>query len=131
MLRTPHLSFGRRIETFMFLLVYHVPVLCALGLCMVALRAAGVLTWGTGIDLTPIATLLFLGPLLELAAGLIVSRAPRRAAWGILLFLPMFVIFTIVCTKSWFDGILGRPYTWVKTPRTGHGQTRNLEEAAA
>jgi cellulose synthase/poly-beta-1,6-N-acetylglucosamine synthase-like glycosyltransferase len=131
MLRTPHLSVARRIETFMFLLVYHVPVLCALGLCMVALRAAGVLTWGTGIDLTPIATLLFLGPLLELAAGLIVSRAPRRSALGILLFLPMFVVFTIVCTKSWFDGILGRPYAWVKTPRSGHGQTRTLEEAAA
>jgi 1,2-diacylglycerol 3-beta-glucosyltransferase len=130
MLRTPHLSIARRIETFMFLLVYHVPVLCALGLFMVALRAAGVLDWGSGIDLTPVATLLFLGPLLELASGLIVSRAPRNAAWGILLFLPMFVIFTIVCTKSWFDGILGRPYTWVKTPRTGHGQVRSLEAAA-
>ena len=25
----------------------------------------------------------------------------------------------IVCTKSWFDGLLGRPYGWHKTPRTG------------
>ena len=130
-LRTPHLSITRKIETFMFLLVYHVPVLCALGLVMVVLRAAGVLEWGQGIDLTPIATLLFLGPLLELASGLIVSRAPRKAAWGILLFLPTFVIFTVVCTKSWFDGILGRPYTWAKTPRTGHGQARTVEAAAA
>jgi hypothetical protein len=81
--------------------------------------------------LTPIATLLFLGPLLELASGLIVSRAPRKAAWGILLFLPTFVIFTIVCTKSWFDGILGRPYTWAKTARTGHGQKRTVEAVAA
>jgi cellulose synthase/poly-beta-1,6-N-acetylglucosamine synthase-like glycosyltransferase len=130
-LRTPRLSITRRIETFMFLLVYHVPVLCALGLVMVVLRAAGVLEWGQGVDLTPIATLLFLGPLLELASGLIVSRAPRKAAWGILLFLPTFVIFTVVCTKSWFDGILGRPYTWAKTPRTGHGQTRTVEAKAA
>jgi cellulose synthase/poly-beta-1,6-N-acetylglucosamine synthase-like glycosyltransferase len=130
-LRTPELSFVRRVETFMFLLVYHVPVLCALGLAMVALRAAGVLDWGQGIDLTPIATLLFLGPLLELAAGLIVSRAPRRAAWGVLLFLPTFVIFTVVCAKSWFDGILGRPYTWAKTPRTGHGQVRRVDAAEA
>jgi len=129
-LRTPELSLGRKLETFMFLLVYHVPVLCALGLVMVALRAAGVLDWGKGIDLTPIATLLFLGPLLELAAGLIVSRAPRRAAWGVLLFLPTFVMFTVVCAKSWLDGIVGRPYTWVKTPRTGHGQEQRLEEAA-
>jgi cellulose synthase/poly-beta-1,6-N-acetylglucosamine synthase-like glycosyltransferase len=129
-IRTPNLSILRKIETFMFLLVYHVPVLCALGLVFVALRAAGVLDWGKGLDLTPVATLLFLGPLLELASGLIISRAPRRAAWGILLFLPTFVIFTIVCTKSWFDGILGRPYTWAKTPRTGHGQTSRLEAAA-
>ena len=90
---------------------------------MVALRAAGRPRLGQRASTSrPIATLLFLGPLLELASGLIVSRAPRRAAFGILLFLPMFVMFTIVCTKAWFDGMLGRPYTWAKTPRTGHGQ---------
>jgi hypothetical protein len=55
-----------------------------------------------------------------------VSRAPRRAAIGILLFLPGFVIFTVVCTKSWLDGLLGRPYTWVKTARTGQGQKRTI-----
>jgi cellulose synthase/poly-beta-1,6-N-acetylglucosamine synthase-like glycosyltransferase len=133
-LRTKQLSPVRRIETMMFLLVYHVPVLCALGLVMVALRAAGVLDWGSGLDLTPVATLLFLGPLLELASGLIVSRSPRSAAWGILLFLPTFVVFTIVCTISWFDGIVGKPYTWAKTPRTGHGQAprdQGAHEAAA
>ncbi len=126
----PNLNLSRKIESTMFLLVYHVPVFCLLGLVMVALRAAGVLTWGNGIDLTPIATLLFLGPLLELASGLLVSRAPRQAAAGILLFLPAFVIFTVVCTKSWFDGILGRPYTWVKTPRTGQGQNHTIAVAA-
>ncbi len=119
---SPTLTPVQKVESTMFLLVYHVPVFCMLGLVMVALRAAGVLTWGNGLDLTPIATLLFLGPLIELASGLLVSRAPRKAAAGILLFLPAFVLFTVVCTKSWFDGILGRSYTWVKTPRTGHGQ---------
>jgi len=118
----PGLTRAQKVESTMFLLVYHVPVFCMLGLAMVTLRAAGVLTWGNGLDLTPIATLLFLGPLLELASGLLVSRAPRKAAAGILLFLPAFVLFTVVCTKSWFDGVIGRPYTWVKTPRTGHGQ---------
>ena len=120
------LNLVRKIESTMFLLVYHVPVFCMLGLILVALRAGGVLTWGTGVDLTPIATLLFLGPLLELSAGLIVSHAPRRAAIGILLFLPGFVIFTIVCTKSWLDGLLGRPYRWIKTARTGQGQERTI-----
>ncbi len=128
--RSPELSIARKVETTMFLLVYHVPVFCMFGLVMVALRAAGLVDWGAGIDLTPIATLLFLGPLLELASGLIVSRAPRQAAWGILLFLPTFVLFTVVCTKAWFDGVIGRPYAWVKTPRTGHGQTRSTTSAA-
>jgi len=126
----PNLDLPKKIESTMFLLVYHVPVLCMLGLVMVVLRAAGVLTWGNGIDLTPVATLLFLGPLLELASGLLVSRAPRQAAAGILLFLPAFVIFTVVCTKSWLDGLLGRRYTWVKTPRTGQGQTPTIGVAA-
>jgi hypothetical protein len=31
-----------------------------------------------------------------------------------------------VCTKSWFDGILGRPYAWVKTPRSGVGQDHTV-----
>ena len=74
--------------------------------------------------------MLFLGPLVELASGLLVSRAPRQSAAGILLFLPAFVIFTVVCTKSWLDGLLGRPYTWVKTPRTGQGQVPTVGVAA-
>ena len=123
----PGLTFGQRIETTMFLLVYHVPVACGFGALLVFARALGLVTWGRGIDVTPIATLLFLGPLIELASGLIVSRAPRRAAWSIPLFLPSFVVFTVICTKAWFDGVLGRPYTWVKTQRSGHGQVHTLE----
>ncbi len=127
--RAPNLTLAQKIETTMFLLVYHVPVACAMGGLLIVARAAGLVNWGSGIDLTPIATLLFLGPLVELASGLVVSRAPRRAAFGILLFLPSFVIFTIVCTKAWIDGVLGRPYTWAKTPRTGHGQVRTVDTA--
>jgi 1,2-diacylglycerol 3-beta-glucosyltransferase len=127
--RAPGLSFGQRIETTMFLLVYHVPVACAFGAALLAVRGLGIVTWGNSLDLTPIATLLFLGPLLELGAGLIVSRSPRRAAFGILLFVPAFVVFMIVCTKAWFDGVLGRPYGWHKTPRTGHGQERTIDTA--
>ncbi len=130
MLASKNLGFARKVESMMFLLVYHVPVFCMLGLVLVVLRAAGVLSWGNGLDLTPIATLLFLGPLIELASGLIVSRAPRQAAAGILLFLPTFVLFTIVCTKSWFDGVVGRPYTWVKTPRSGLDQQRTVAVAS-
>jgi 1,2-diacylglycerol 3-beta-glucosyltransferase len=123
----PHLSVFQKVETTMFLLAYHVPVACAVGGLLVLARAFGLVEWGQGIDVTPIATLLFLGPLVELASGLIVSRAPRRAALSIPLFLPSFVLFTVICTKAWLDGVFGRPYTWVKTPRTGHGQVRTIE----
>lgn len=125
--RSTKLKPVQKVETTMFLFVYHVPVLCAFGALLVAARAAGLLTWGPGFDLTPIATLLFLGPLLELSAGLVVSRAPRQAALGIVFFLPSFFVFMVVCSKAWLDGVLGRPYTWSKTPRTGHGQVRTIE----
>jgi 1,2-diacylglycerol 3-beta-glucosyltransferase len=120
--RAPSLTVAQKIETTMFLLVYHVPVACGFGAVLIILRAMGLLSWGKGLDLTPITTLLFLGPLLELASGLVVSRAPRRAALAVPLFLPSFALFTVVCTKAWIDGLLGRPYAWNKTPRTGHGQ---------
>lgn len=128
--RAPSLTVLQRIETMMFLLVYHVPGMCGLGLVLLTMRALGLFTWGNGIDLTPVATLLFLGPLLELASGLIVSRAPRRAALGILLFLPAFLVFTVVCSKAWVDGILGRPYTWSKTPRSGAGMQTTIPTTA-
>ena len=129
--RSPALSRSEKLETTMFLLVYHVPLLCSLGVVLILLRVFGVVTWATAIDLTPIATLLFLGPLLELASGLIVSNAPRKSALGVLLFLPSYLLFTIVCTKAWFDGVLGRPYAWHKTPRTGHGQQPAIEAQPA
>jgi len=129
--RSPTLTRLEKLETTMFLLVYHVPLLCGLGAVLIGMRALGVVTWGTSIDLAPIATLLFLGPLLELASGLVVSNAPRRAALGVLLFLPSYLVFTVVCTKAWFDGVLGRSYAWHKTPRTGHGQTATIGSQVA
>jgi cellulose synthase/poly-beta-1,6-N-acetylglucosamine synthase-like glycosyltransferase len=129
--KSSNLTVAQKIETTMFLLVYHVPVACGFGAILITLRAVGLVAWGRGLDLTPIATLLFLGPLLELASGLVVSRAPRRAALAVPLFLPSFALFTVVCTKAWIDGLLGRPYAWNKTPRTGHGQTRAVESAVA
>ena len=52
-------------------------------------------------------TLLFLGPLVELGAGLLVARSPRRDALALLLFLPLFLISIALCTKAWLDGVIG------------------------
>lgn len=115
---TPHLKPLERLETVMFLLVYHVPVLCTLTLLMTLLRIGGIGPTVTLFELLPLAALLFAGPFCELAVGLMVGRAPRRSAWSIAWMTPIFFVFMLVCTKAWVDGLLGRPYSWVKTARS-------------
>jgi cellulose synthase/poly-beta-1,6-N-acetylglucosamine synthase-like glycosyltransferase len=120
--RSSVLTLAEKIETTMFLLVYHVPVLCSVGLGLILLRVFGLVDWAGRLDLTPIAVLLFLGPMLELGSGLIVGSAPRRWALSIPLFLMTYLLFMIVCTKAFVDRALNRAYSWQKTPRTGHDQ---------
>ncbi len=117
-LRSSHLTVMEKVETMLFLLVYHVPVLCALTLLATALRVGGVGPNVTVFELLPLSALLFAGPFCELAVGLIVGRAPRRAAWSIAWMVPIFLVFMVVCTKAWVDGLLGRSYSWVKTTRS-------------
>lgn len=114
----PGLSIVDKLETSLFLLVYHVPVACAASLLLTILRIAGVGPAVTVLELLPLASLLFAGPFCELAVGLLVGRAPRRAAWSVAWMTPLFVIFMMVCTRAWVDGLLGRPYQWVKTARS-------------
>ena len=61
--------------------------------------------------------LLFLGPLLELSCGLLLAGADRRRAFALCYFLPLFFVSIALSTKAWVDGLLGRRYAWVKTPR--------------
>jgi cellulose synthase/poly-beta-1,6-N-acetylglucosamine synthase-like glycosyltransferase len=126
-LRTPHLRPLERLETVMFLLVYHVPVLCTLTMLMTALRVAGVGPDVTLFELLPLAALLFAGPFCELAVGLLVGRAPRRSAWSIAWMTPIFFVFMLVCTKAWIDGLLGRRYSWVKTARSSWSALEGAE----
>lgn len=130
-LRAPHLSLLERIETVMFLLVYHVPVMCTLTLLMTGLRVAGIGPHVTVFELLPLAALLFAGPFCELAVGLIVGRAPRRAAWSIAWMTPIFFVFMLVCTRAWVDGLLGRPYSWVKTTRSSWSALDGVEPGTA
>ena len=113
-----HLTWPDKFETLMFLLVYHVPVLCAMTLVTAFLRVAGIGPSITVFEMLPLAALLFAGPFCELAVGLLVGRAPRRAAVSMGLMTPLFFIFMLVCTRSWAEGVMGRPYTWAKTARS-------------
>lgn len=101
----------------MFLLVYHIPVLSGLGVVLTIARLFGV---GSipAVALLPLTLLLFLGPLAELTAGLSIGRVERRSAWHLLGFLPSFALSIVTTTWAYFDGMLGRPYSWVKTPRS-------------
>jgi cellulose synthase/poly-beta-1,6-N-acetylglucosamine synthase-like glycosyltransferase len=130
-IHSPHLGMLEKLETVMFLLVYHVPVLCTLTLTMTALRILGVGPQVTLFELLPLAALLFAGPFCELAVGLMVGRAPRRSAWSIAWMTPIFFVFMLVCTKAWADGLLGRPYAWVKTTRSSWSALHGAEDEAA
>ncbi|MGH8888230.1 MAG: glycosyltransferase [Acidothermaceae bacterium] len=112
------LSLIEKIETTLFLLVYHVPVFCAITIFLTVLRLFGIGPHVSVFEMLPLASLLFAGPFCELAVGLLVGRAPRRAAWSVAWMTPLFVVFMFVCTRAWIDGVLGREYAWVKTKRS-------------
>ncbi len=116
--RSRRLSLLEKIETTMFLLTFHIPVLAIVGLALLLTGAVG---GGGALDeaAAVLWTMLMLGPMLELGAGLLLSRAPRRKALLLPFFLPLFVVAMALCTKAWVDGILGRRYTWAKTARSG------------
>lgn len=117
-LRSTHLTAWEKVETVMFMLVYHVPAVCALTLGITLLRVGGVGPSISVFEMLPLSALLFAGPFCELAVGLLVGRAPRRAAWSVAWLTPLFFVFMLVCAKAWVDGVLGRPYTWAKTKRS-------------
>lgn len=119
--RSRRLSPLEKIETLMFLLVFHLPVLAVVGLGLLVAGFAGVGTTPTAVDQATAVlwTLLLLGPMLELSTGLLLAGAPRRKAVVLVFFLPLFFLSMALCTKAWVDGMLGRPYTWAKTARSG------------
>ena len=70
------------------------------------------------------------------AVGAAVRRPVRRAgrrparrpggaasAWSLLGFLPAFALSIWITTRAYLDGMLGRPYAWVKTTRSGATST--------
>ena len=130
MLRSPHLTVAEKVESLLFLLSYHVPVLSGIGVLLTVLRAFGVGDEPI-IGLLPLSMLLFVGPLAELTVGLLVGRVERRAAWSLLGFLPAFALSIWITTRAYVDGMLGRPYSWVKTTRSGSTSTVRPGAAAA
>jgi 1,2-diacylglycerol 3-beta-glucosyltransferase len=75
------------------------------------------------VAVLPLSMLLFVGPLAELSVGLLIGRVERRATWRLLGFLPAFALSIWITTRAYVDGMLGRPYSWVKTTRSGATST--------
>jgi 1,2-diacylglycerol 3-beta-glucosyltransferase len=121
-MRSPHLSLIEKLETLMFLCVYHLPVLSGLGLVATVLRAFGIGDLPV-IGLLPLSMLLFVGPLAELSVGLLIGRVERRSAWRLMYFVPTFALSIWTTSRAYLDGMLGRSYTWVKTARSGSVST--------
>ncbi len=121
-----HLNLIEKVETTLFLLVYHVPLISGLGLLLTVLRAFGIGDLPV-VALLPLSMLLFVGPLAELSVGLLIGRVERRAAWRLLGFLPAFALSIWITSRAYVDGMLGRPYTWVKTSRSGATSTVRVD----
>jgi 1,2-diacylglycerol 3-beta-glucosyltransferase len=117
-----HLSLAQKVETMLFLWVYHVPVLCGLGLLLICLRAFGI-GGASSVGLLPLSALLFAGPFTELAVGLLLGKVERRAAWLLVGFIPAFGMSILTATAAYFDGMWGRAYSWSKTARSGATST--------
>ncbi len=129
LMRSPYLSLVEKIETTLFLLVYHVPLLAGIGLLLTVLRAFGIGDLPI-VGLLPLSMLLFIGPLAELSVGLLIGRVERRAAWRLIGFLPAFAFSIWITTRAYLDGMLGRPYSWVKTSRSGATSTVRVDAPA-
>jgi hypothetical protein len=125
-MRSPYLSVVEKVETTLFLLVYHVPLLAGIGLLLTVLRAFGIGDLPI-VGLLPLSMLLFIGPLAELSVGLLIGRVERRAAWRLIGFLPAFALSIWITTRAYLDGMLGRPYSWVKTSRSGATSTVRVD----
>jgi cellulose synthase/poly-beta-1,6-N-acetylglucosamine synthase-like glycosyltransferase len=115
--RSQVLSLPDKVETTLFLLAFHLPIVTAVGIGVVAAWLAGLGSPPVPFDFFVFWTLLFLGPILELGAGLLLGKSDRRWAFSLVYFLPLFLVSSALCSKAWLDGVLGRPYSWVKTRR--------------
>jgi len=115
--KSPRFSLAEKIETTLFMLSFHLPIASAIGLIILVLWGAGVVHPADPLNTFVLWTLLFLGPLLELGSGMLIAKVDRRNTTALVMFLPLFVVSTILCSKAWIDGMAGRRYTWVKTKR--------------
>jgi 1,2-diacylglycerol 3-beta-glucosyltransferase len=114
---SPYLSLVQKVETTMFLFAFHMPLVSAFSLVIFGLWFGGVQSPLDPLSLFVFSMMMLIGPMLELATGLLLSDAPGKEARSLMLFLPLYLVSITLGTKAWIDGICGRDYRWVKTAR--------------
>ena len=127
---SPHLSVAQKIETTMFLFAFHLPVVSAFSLVLFGLWFGGIQPPFDPLSLYVFTMVMLLGPMLELASGLLLAGARGAEARSLILFLPLFFVSMALGTKAWIDGVLGRNYQWAKTARAGDDEASTLAGAA-
>jgi 1,2-diacylglycerol 3-beta-glucosyltransferase len=115
--RSPRMSWFEKVESTLFLLAFHLPVVAMVGFVIAGLWISGLVPSPDGVGLSVYWTLLFLGPLLEVGAGMLIARVDRRHAVLVVFMIPLLVVGAAICTKAWLDAAIGRQYRWVKTAR--------------
>jgi 1,2-diacylglycerol 3-beta-glucosyltransferase len=116
--RCPHFTFAQKVETTMFLLAFHLPAVALAGLLLWPVaRLMSVPVLGDPVGGFALWALLYIGPLVELGAGLLIARAPRRRALDIVLFVPLYLVSMVLCSKALLDSMRATSYTWNKTLR--------------
>ncbi|MGP3691512.1 glycosyltransferase [Streptomyces sp. IBSNAI002] len=114
-LRYRGISLAQKTELVYYLLIYHLPLVNLAGLVL------GLFVMAYPQDLVPISValwpMLFYGPLIQLGAALIATRAPARHFLLLPLYFPLYVFGLLVVSKAWFDGVTGRAGGWAKTAR--------------
>lgn len=117
-LRTKQLRPWQKLETMMFLWLYHVPVASFFSFLLIPLMIiAG------GASLPPWVLIMFplflLGPFLQIGTGLLLTHdAKPRDVWIMFVLIPVVIAFVFTCTRCWYDGVRGTQYKWAKTART-------------
>lgn len=116
-MRTNTMSPMSKFETILFLWTYHVPVASFFSLMLIPLLVLG-LGASIGSWVLVLFPLFLLGPFLQIGTGLILTPDARpRHVWLLFLLIPVVIAFVFTCTRSWYNGVRGNPYTWVKTAR--------------
>ncbi|MGH9303434.1 MAG: glycosyltransferase [Acidimicrobiales bacterium] len=129
--RSRRFSLAQKIESTMFLLAFHLPVISGLGLVIALTWLGGLARAPFQVDLFVLWMLLFLGPLVELGGGLLLARADRSRVRALIYFLPLYFVSIGLCTKAWVDGLFGRDYVWAKTRRVGELVERGVASPTA